>query len=231
MNLLGNPTLSPPSACPYIEGEEFTQEYFFANNLSKHELDIILQNGWRKFGIYFFRPKCVNCSKCTPLRVLVQEFSLNKKQRKIISKNSDIIVTKAPLEFREEYYDIYQLHSKRFNSAEDIESKLNFREGFFTQSCNSFVHTYKLENKIIAWGILDESEQGLSTVYFAFDPAFSKRSLGHFSALIELEYAKARNLNYYYLGYYIETNPSMSYKGSYHPHQRYNWSSKKWVGP
>ena len=232
MLLLKEPTLSPPSNCPYIKGEEFTQEYFFAKNLAQEELDILLQNGWRKFGIYFFRPKCSMCSKCLPLRVLVKDFDFSKKQRRLLRKNSDVVIRKEPHEFKEEYYSIYLKHSKRFNNQDDkVESRDDFRDGFFSQSCSSFLLTYYLDGKMIAWGLLDEGEQGLSSVYFAFDPDYSKRSLGNFGALIEIDYAKKNSFRYYYLGYYIETNPSMSYKASYRPHEVLNWSLRKWETP
>ncbi|PIK15352.1 arginyltransferase [Halobacteriovorax sp. JY17] len=229
MYLLKEPALSPPSLCPYIDGEEFTQEYFFANNLEKEELDIILENGWRKFGLYFFRPKCANCSKCLPLRVLTDNFAFSKRQRKILKKNSDLEILKEPLSFKEEYYQIYLQHSERFQKSKDtIESREDFIDGFFSRSCSSFILTYSLENKVIAWGILDEGETSISSVYFAFNPEYSNRSLGNFGALKEIEYAKSNSFTYYYLGYYIASNPSMAYKASYRPHQLYNWALKKW---
>lgn len=229
MYILSQPTLSPVSNCPYIKGEEFTQEYFFAMELDKQELDIILENGWRKFGRYYFRPKCSNCKKCLPLRVLVNKVNFNKKQRKIIKNNQDLVISKEPLEYKEEYYNIYIQHNQRFNtSKQEAESKSEFIDGFFSQSCSSFILTYSYENEVIAWGILDEGESGISSVYFAFNPAYSSRSLGHFGALTELDYAKRNNYQYYYLGYFVESNPSMAYKASYKPHELFDWSSREW---
>ncbi|WP_372651434.1 arginyltransferase [Halobacteriovorax sp.] len=229
MYLLSQPTLSPPTNCPYIKGQEFTQEYFFATELDKSELDIILENGWRKFGRYYFRPNCSNCKQCLPLRVLVNEINFNKKQRKILKKNEDIVISKEPLSFREEYYQIYIQHNKRFNTSKNTsEDRNEFTEGFFTKSCSSFILSYSLNGVIIAWGILDEGASGISSVYFAFNPEHSARSLGHFGALTEINYAKENNYDYYYLGYYIESNPSMAYKASYRPHQLFNWSSRQW---
>jgi len=229
MYLLSQPTLSPPSKCPYIKGEEFTQEYFFATELDKNELDIILENGWRKFGRFYFRPKCSNCQKCLPLRVLVNKVNFSKGQRKILKKNQDLIISKEPLIFKEEYYKIYIQHNERFNSSKDTPEERNeFIDGFFSQSCSSFILTYSLGEEVIAWGILDEGDSGISSVYFAFNPEYSDRSLGHFGALTEINYAKENSYDYYYLGYYVESNPSMAYKASYKPHQLLNWANKSW---
>lgn len=230
MYLLTKPKLAPKTACPYIEGEDFTQEYFFASDLSREDLDIILENGWRKFGRYFFRPSCHQCMKCLPLRVSVNDFNPSKGQGKVLRKNSDLIIKKNELEFKEEYYQIYLQHNERFKKADNhSESKEEFKEGFFQKSCESFILTYSLNNKVIAWGILDQGIDSLSSVYFAFNPEYSDRSLGNFGALVELDYAKESGLTHYYLGYFVESNKSMSYKANYRPYQLLNWSLAQWI--
>ena len=74
MKVLLKKEISPIIACPYIDGKESCNEFFLAYNLSKTELDELIETGWRKFGIYFYKPKCPNCTSCLPLRVLTDEF-------------------------------------------------------------------------------------------------------------------------------------------------------------
>ena len=44
----------------------------------------------------------------------------------------------------------------------------------------------------------------------------------------EIEFAKSLGLKYYYLGYYIENNKSMSYKNRFFPNEKYIWESGFW---
>ncbi|OUR97057.1 hypothetical protein A9Q84_12050 [Halobacteriovorax marinus] len=230
MKLLSAPKLSPLTPCPYLSNRDSAQEYFFATELNIEEIDLFLSTGWRKFGAYYFRPNCPTCESCLPLRVPVTDFTLNKKQRRILRKNEDIVIERHALEFNQTYYDLFEKHSKkRFNQNEsEIGNEEQFIDTFFISSCPSFILTYKLNEKVIAWGILDYGQNSLSSVYFVFDPDFENRSLGHFSVLKEIEYAREHKLKYYYLGYYVPGNKSMEYKSKYTPHEIFSWKNKTW---
>jgi arginyl-tRNA--protein-N-Asp/Glu arginylyltransferase len=77
-------------------------------------------------------------------------------------------------------------------------------------------------------GFLDISKNALSSVYFVYDPDFSSFSPGVFSILKEIEIVRELGISYYNLGYWIQENNSMAYKGNYHPHQIYSWKNKLW---
>ena len=62
---------------------------------------------------------------------------------------------------------------------------------------------------------------GLSAVYSFFDPDLKKRSLGTYCVLQQIEYAKQLNLEYVYLGYWIENHEKMHYKKNFKPLQLY----------
>ena len=99
----------------------------------------------------------------------------------------------------------------------------------FTPSTLSFQSEYYLADELIAVGFLDVSTQGLNSVYFIYDPKYSKRSLGHFGVMKEIELANSLNLSYYYLGFYIKENDSMSYKNIFYPHEYLDWENNVWV--
>lgn len=233
MKLLSPPRLSPEDHCPYLKGEQSRHEFFLAQDLSDQEFDEVLKQGFRKFGIYFFRPNCMNCSECLPLRVKAQEFQPSKSQKRVLKKNQDITVLFKPLIYREEIFDIFVKHSKiRFGQD---ESHKNAREEFiqthFTPTTSSLLSEFYLEGKLIAVGFLDISEEATSSVYFIYDPDHAKRSLGVFGALKEIEYSKEKAKSYYYLGYYIKENNSMNYKNQFSPYEIYDWSLKRWREP
>ncbi len=213
--------------CPYISGPKSSNLYFLARNVSSEELEGLLSTGWRKFGPTYFKVNCPHCKACTPIRIVVNDFSPSKGQRRILKKNKDLIIKiKAP-EYNDEIFSIYEKHSEmKFNQK---VSKDEFLITHFYNSTTSFQMEYYLKNRLLAIGFLDASHQALNSVYFIYDPEFSKRSLGRLGVLKEVELAQQLNLKYYYLGYFIEENDSMSYKKDFKPHEYYDWGNEFWT--
>lgn len=230
MKILSQPKIAPLDKCPYLEETQASQEYFFAIEMSAEEVDILVNSGWRKFGAYIFRPSCLSCKQCSPLRILVNKFSANKKQRKLLRKSEDIVIKIEELNYKSDYYKIFCDHSiNRFDQTlNEIGDEHSFKETFFVRTSPSQVFNYYLDDKLIAWGIVDQGENILSSVYFSFDTRYSKLELGKLSILKEIEYARSSNLAYYHLGYYVKGNKSMEYKASYHPHEQMDWISGDW---
>ena len=213
--------------CSYLPDMQKRFEYFFAYQLSKEEISVLLENGWRKFGMYFFRPRCPGCQSCIPTRVLVDEFSPSKSQRRILRKNSDVKVVFAPLRYEEEAFALYKKHSRdRF--AQHGSSKDDFLHSFYFSSCPGMQSEFYIDDKLVGIGFLDHGHNALSSVYFVYDTDYQSLNLGTFSILQEIEHAKILGLKYYYLGYYIEKCSRMSYKNKFHPQEHFNWQTKTW---
>jgi len=226
MILLQQPKLSAPGECSYLP-EEISRNYFFhAKWVEENELDELLVAGWRRFATYYFRPECVGCYKCQPIRLPVNDVVLSKSQRKIYRKNNDVRVVFKPKTYSEQIYKLYLKHSERFNqtSTED-----DFIQVHYTDSCRSFQSEYYIEDTCVAVGFLDQSSDGLSSSYFFYDTDYKYRSLGFFSIMKEIEECKRLGLPFYYLGYYIEENHFMSYKNSFYPHQIMDWKTGEWM--
>ena len=202
-------------------------EYFFAHGLDGRELDLLLQRGWRKFGQYYFRPNCDVCRSCIPIRILAHEFAAGKSQRRIAKRCAAVEVRFGGLDFREEIFEIYRDHSlNRFGKESDED---DFIAAFYSQSCPALQSEYYLDGELVAVGFLDQSDESLSSVYFIYKKAYERLRLGTYSVIREAEYAASHGLKFYYLGYYIEKNQSMAYKGHFHPHETYDWVRQVWT--
>ena len=92
----------------------------------------------------------------------------------------------------------------------------------------TFHQQYRLNGKLVAVGVVDISQSGISSVYCFYDPEMSHLSLGKYVALREIDFARAHQLEYYYLGFYIPTCPKMSYKGEYKPSELLCPTSLNW---
>jgi arginine-tRNA-protein transferase len=214
--------------CPYLPGKNsLTQFFIVQEKIGKDQMEELLSQGWRKFGFEFFRPLCLHCQSCIPIRVPVKAFVPSKSQKRCYKKNEDLHVRFRPLKFKDSIYEIYLDHNNRF--TQPSLSRTEFIDTFFFSSCPSLQSEYYLNGKLIAVGFLDVSSSGLSSVYFIYLREHSKRRLGVFSILKEMEYARKKNLAYYYLGYFIENNHHMAYKNQFTPNEKLNWKNGIWV--
>lgn len=223
------PTNADVVNCPYIKGEKFRQRYTVLKELTSNDFDHLLINGWRHFGYYFFMPNCSNCSSCTPIRTVIEEFKPSKSQRRNLKKNINTTVEIQDLIYSDEIYEIYKKHSHdKFNQD---SSKKDFKESFFADalSGNSKLSLYKVDSKLVGVGFIDISNEGISSIYFCYDTDFSHLGLGVYSVLKEIEYANELGKSYYYLGYYIEGNGSMEYKAKYKPYETLSWDRACWI--
>jgi arginine-tRNA-protein transferase len=91
-------------------------------------------------------------------------------------------------------------------------------------------------NRLIGVDLIDILEDGISSIYFYYDPEYTKYSLGKFSLFNQIKFAKQSRKKWIYLGYYVENCSSLSYKAHYKPyltldgrpnlHENFNWFTK-----
>lgn len=226
MQLLSEPAHDQLEPCPYLPDRQKRYLYFYALEVDAAELDELLRSGWRKFGPYFFRPDCPGCRNCIPLRVPVAAFVPSRSQRRVLRVNRDVEVSFGPLQLTEEVYRIYRQHSSgRFAQQTSLEE---FATSFFLPSCPALQSELHLAGEQIGVGFLDHAADGLSSVYFSFDPHYARRSPGVFSVLQEIDQARRLELAYYYLGYYVPGSPRMAYKDGFRPREYLDWASDLW---
>ncbi|HOP63319.1 MAG TPA: hypothetical protein PK358_09975 [Spirochaetota bacterium] len=227
MKLLSEPLVSEEAACPYLKDRKWRFSYFFATEVDGEELNYILSRGWRKFGMYYFKPVCRGCRECVPIRLNCDKLQAAKSQKRVLRKCEDIRVEFRDLEYRDEIYELYRVHSlDRFGKESNVE---DFQSSFYTPSCPAIQSEYYIGDRLAGVGFLDVSTEALSSVYFIYHTDFLKYSLGTFSILRESAFAVSMGFRYYYLGYYIRENRSMAYKNSFHMNEKMDWLTGRWL--
>jgi len=73
------------------------------------------------------------------------------------------------------------------------------------------------DGRLVALAVTDIVVDGFSAVYTFFDPGESRRGLGVYAILRQVQQAAGANLKYLYLGYWIRDCGKMSYKTDYQP--------------
>ena len=55
---------------------------------------------------------------------------------------------------------------------------------------------YYFKEKLIGVGVVDMTDDGLSSVYYFYDPQYKEYRLGVFSSIIEIEYVRWMRLSF-----------------------------------
>lgn len=179
----------------------------------------LLSTGFRRAGRLFYRPDCDACAECVSLRVDVDRFTPSGDQRRALRKNRDVAVEIALPSYNEEKRALYArfLHA-RYPDREGVTPEEY--TGFMVASLgNTREMHYRVGGRLVGVGIVDLTRHAASSVYFFFDPDHSKRSLGTYSALREIDFCRQSGRQWLYMGFRITACQAMQYKARYRPHQ------------
>ena len=203
--------------CPYLQDRRSRNEFTFAQRLEPAVYQRLMDLGFRRSGLVVYRPVCEGCRECLPIRVPVASFRPSKSQRRAWRRNQDVTVTIGTPRYTEEKWDVYARYLADQHDGTMSDDPSDLQQFLYTSATDTLEFVYRLDGKVVAVGIVDAADRSLSSVYFFFDPAHGRRSLGVFGALVEIEECRRRGLPHWYLGYYIRECRRMNYKADYRP--------------
>ncbi len=189
------------------------------------------QLGYRRAGEYIYKNVCPSCLRCQSIRIPVKTFLPSKSQRRVFRINQDIEILPCMdskdfiTEEKIQLYRLYSLKHNRemFTREKAIEDLLYWNGMSILDNSTNYASTrnldYYLGEKLVGCSVIDELEDGFSSVYFYYDTSseIMKRSLGTFSVLWEIKQLQMLDAEYYYLGYYIKSHKDMDYKANFKP--------------
>lgn len=177
-----------------------------------------LEAGFRRNGNYLYTMVCPDCQACVPIRLRPGTLSLNRSQKRVYARNQDLRINIAPIQITGQKLALCDkfLHS-RFPVKGD--SALDYYAGFFINSLgDTFEMEFWHEERLIGVSIIDLYQAAINCVYFYFDPEESRRSPGTYNILTLNEYALSHQMDFVYLGYWIDEIGAMRYKANFKPH-------------
>ncbi len=205
---------------------EIINEEFHAAEVEPAILDHLLADGWRHFGTHFFRYNYGiyenEIRRVLPLRIRVNDLRFSKSQRRILNRNADLQTAIVPLDITSELHDLFHRHKLRFKSGVP-DSIYDFvaREADKPTDCRCvMVHEH---GKLVAASFFDVGGEAVSSIYGIFDPEMRSRSLGIFTMLKEIEFAREHAKPFYYHGYAYEGESFYDYKKRFGALEIYDW--------
>lgn len=200
--------------------------------LTLDEFDQALAGGIRRSGVFLYHTACGECSECKPCRVDVMKFVWRDSCQRVLKRgNQSLSIQIARPSLDESRLAIFNLHrTHRGLGSTDGQYRTEDYVGFLVDTCltESLEFSYWLDDSLVGVSIVDCGRTSISAVYTYFDTTFSKLSIGTYSILKQIEFARDTGRQYLYLGMYVSDNQHLSYKARFSPQER--WIGGEWVG-
>ena len=210
-----------PLPCPYLPGRT---ERKIVTELSGTEAEALHERlsraGFRRSHNIAYAPVCPGCQACVPIRVVSEEFTPDRTQRRILRANADLTVSEMPARATAEQFTLFQRYQKNRHADGDMAAMgyYDYRAMIEDTPISTGILEFRdAQDRLFGACLTDWLADGLSAVYSFFDTDEDKRSLGTFAVLWLIGRARSLGLPYVYLGYWVPESRKMAYKARFKP--------------
>ena len=161
-----------PTPCPYLDDRMERKVFTELTGSNADELHHVLaNNGFRRSQNIAYRPFCENCSSCVAIRVILGEFRLKRWMRRVMNRNSDLLMSRCPPRVTQEQYNLFNRYLAERHATGGM-ADMTFDE-YQSMVEDSAVTTEVVEfrnshGELVAACLVDVMDDGLSLIYSFF---------------------------------------------------------------
>ena len=208
--------------CSYLDGREARSQVAApADLVDANVYSQLLQHGFRRSGQYVYRPACDECRACVPVRLQLDTFQPNRSQLRAIKRHGALKERVLGLTFSKEHFQLYRRYqmARHPGGGMDLDDREQYENFILKSNVASFLVEFREAGVLRMVSLIDQVDDGLSSVYTFFDPDEPHASYGVFNILWQVGLARQLGLPYLYLGYWVAACRKMAYKTRYRPLQ------------
>jgi leucyl-tRNA---protein transferase len=179
----------------------------------------LVREGFRRSGVYTYRPWCDQCRACVPVRIPVEQFEPDRSQRRTWNKHQTLTAIELPLAFRDEHFELYRNYqnTRHTGGGMDQDSNEQYVHFLLESQVDSRLIEFREGDALRMVSIIDCLADGLSSVYTFYDASIVGAAYGTYGILWQIAACRQIGRPYLYLGYWIRDCSKMNYKQRFHP--------------
>jgi len=207
--------------CPYLPGK--VERKLVTELAGRHAsafYNELSRAGFRRSHHLAYRPACVSCAACVPVRIPVAHFVESRSLKRIRNLNRDLIPRPIEADATLEQFRLFQRYQRSRHADSDMAAMTygDYRAMIEDSPLLTRVVTLREASGALRGACLaDVLDDGISAVYSYYDPEETRRGFGTMLVLALVDEARRRGLAYVYLGYWISASAKMAYKERFRP--------------